>query len=468
MALRRTGFGRQNLLAAASAAAVAIAMSASAATPMNWPSGWSDAFGSEAGVNLGTSVTINAYSSNTSAGSQYTYVDRSVAVLNSVTVYSIGLYCPTAVTGMAVKLFKRNSAGNYDVVATQAVNHPGGGWYDVALTTPYAVPGTGTYYLGGMAPSGINFGQTANTGARSYKTGDVTGTGQTGFTEDTSGQTVVTRYSHSSPTVNATYDAANDWYKPSIGYSAISGATGTAFGDMTAGSAITTAFDGDNSTGPNRGNSTSAYIGKNYSGGKAVHSVVVTGRSDAGFANITPNVTINLRGKTSVPASASDGTLLGTTGSFTDTSNAIVKTITSNDTTTLYAYVWVELTYDVTCQPFIGELVINEAVFNNMSVQSIARTSPVGAPKAADLYVDIVENEAITLNTHLVAKISTDGGTTWHTCTLVAVPTSNTTKTYVAANENLADAGGGSSVAVKVEINGKDAAYTGYHLELAA
>jgi hypothetical protein len=51
-------------------------------------------------------------------------------------------------------------------------------------------------------------------------------------------------------------------------------------------------------------------------------------------------ITLNLRGKATLPASASDGTLLGTSGSIANTLSAV--TIVSTDQTTAWKYVWVE------------------------------------------------------------------------------------------------------------------------------
>jgi hypothetical protein len=53
-----------------------------------------------------------------------------------------------------------------------------------------------------------------------------------------------------------------------------------------------------------------------------------------------PRITLNLRGKATLPASASDGTLLGTSGSIANTLSAV--TIVSTDQTTAWKYVWVE------------------------------------------------------------------------------------------------------------------------------
>lgn len=56
------------------------------------------------------------------------------------------------------------------------------------------------------------------------------------------------------------------------------------------------------------------------------------------------NVTFNLRAKATAPSSASDGTLLGTSGTvpYTAVSSSPIN-IVSNDATTLWSYVWIEM-----------------------------------------------------------------------------------------------------------------------------
>jgi hypothetical protein len=122
-------------------------------------------------------------------------MDRTWSVTNGQTVVSIGAYT-TAARTLTMKLFLRNSAGNYDVVVSQSFSHPGGGWADLTLSSPFAVPGTGTYYAGFFAPSGASIDSSAGAIARSFKSGDITGTGQTGFTEDATGTTLASRVTY--------------------------------------------------------------------------------------------------------------------------------------------------------------------------------------------------------------------------------------------------------------------------------
>jgi hypothetical protein len=145
-------------------------------------------------LNGTTTVTMNTASS-TGAGQNYTLIDRSTAVLNSVEVRKIGIYSTTART-MTVKLVKRNSANNYDVVVTQAMSHGGTGWEDCTLSSPYTVPASGTYYLGAHCSSGGANPNYTGAVARAYKAAtNMTGTGQTTDGED-SASVFPVRYSY--------------------------------------------------------------------------------------------------------------------------------------------------------------------------------------------------------------------------------------------------------------------------------
>ena len=82
-----------------------------------------------------------------------------------------------------------------------------------------------------------------------------------------------------------------------------------------------------------------AYVGQNYGSATAIASGTLWGSTDIGIANNNP-ITVNLRAKATAPASASDGTLLGTL-STSNTSASI--SITSSDQVTTWNYVWFEI-----------------------------------------------------------------------------------------------------------------------------
>jgi hypothetical protein len=122
---------------------------------------------------------------NTSgAGAGYTMFCREFAIDNSSTITEVGVYSTTATT-IVVKIgLDLGSGTSFDIVASQSFSHGGAGWEDVTLSTPVSIPASGTYYAGFYCAPNIN---AIGSVARSYKLGDITGTGQTGFTADVAG-----------------------------------------------------------------------------------------------------------------------------------------------------------------------------------------------------------------------------------------------------------------------------------------
>lgn len=150
-------------------------------------------------------------------------------------------------------------------------------------------------------------------------------------------------------------------------------------GDMTGGGGLAAAFDGTTNQDDTHSASVvrtsvlpaysltgSAYIGKNFGPSpQAIGSVALYPSSGSGFfqahttgiggpddTRITgESVTFNLRAKASAPVNAADGTLLGTTTIAANQATAI--TIPSSDTTTTWAYVWVEILVTTTSIGFV-------------------------------------------------------------------------------------------------------------------
>lgn len=127
-------------------------------------------------------------------------------------------------------------------------------------------------------------------------------------------------------------------------------ATGTLFGDMTAIGGLAASFDGTTSqttAACSRSSSTSvtlAYVGNQPASAKRVYQVTCYGSSDQGYVGgANPSTTLTLYGKASAPASATDGTSLGST-TFTDTTDESAgRTIISSDQETTWAYIWVAI-----------------------------------------------------------------------------------------------------------------------------
>lgn len=141
-----------------------------------------------------TTTTIRERDSGINVGGAYTIVDMTRALIPGAIVSSIGIYS-SAAGSLKVKIVKRNSAGNFDVVVSESFAHPGGGFVDHELLAPYTVPGSGDFYLAALIDASGTFDNTA-AGSRAYKAGDVTGAGQSGFTEDSTGTTPPMRYTY--------------------------------------------------------------------------------------------------------------------------------------------------------------------------------------------------------------------------------------------------------------------------------
>ena len=189
------------------------------------------------------------------------------------------------------------------------------------------------------------------------------------------------------------------------------------FGDMTSGGGVAAAFDGNFSQSA----ATSAeklfginilsgtgYVGKNYSGAAAqvIDSCTVWPSNSDGFflpnifdffsAGWSFTVTLNLRAKATVPASSSDGTLLGTTN-FTILSTGSADadffpiTISSNDKVTAWNFVWVETVFAVTLGA--GAAVVN-SIMADCELQFF---NPTGTGTASGIKLQILGDPLLYL-----------------------------------------------------------------------
>ncbi len=178
-------------------------------------------------------------------------------------------------------------------------------------------------------------------------------------------------------------------------------------GNMTSGGGLAAAFDGNfaqaasasaektqSGTSASGVATFSSYIGKNYASAsdQTIAQATIYPSTDLGLVVATENihglvdrvdfVTINLRGKASVPASASDGTLLGTTGPIKNTTSAV--SITSTDQTTAWKYVWVEMI--LTTTSLTGGAAY---VLTNIACE-LALFSPAGSGTSSGVTVQLV------------------------------------------------------------------------------
>jgi len=106
-----------------------------------------------------------------------TYVNEASALPNGATIDTVGMYSDAAVT-LTMKIVKRNSSTNVDVVVSQSFSHPGGGWADLTLSSPYAVPASGTYYVGAFFNTDASIKYNASI-TRLFVASNITGNGQT-------------------------------------------------------------------------------------------------------------------------------------------------------------------------------------------------------------------------------------------------------------------------------------------------
>lgn len=138
----------------------------------------------------GYSEQTAAVTGSSASANGYTFFDRSFAIDNGVTIARIGVYS-TAAGSFNAKIALEVSSTSFDIVVSDGpFAHTGSGWEYFPLALAYAIPATGTYRAGFYFSSG---GMTASTPAlgRAFKSGDLTGAGQTGFATTTGGMMAV-------------------------------------------------------------------------------------------------------------------------------------------------------------------------------------------------------------------------------------------------------------------------------------
>lgn len=144
----------------------------------------------------------------------------------------------------------------------------------------------------------------------------------------------------------------------------------TKFGDMTAQAGLAAAFDGETSeTATNTASKTlggsspgTGYVGFELATATVFAGAIVYGASNGGFMSQNNAMTLNIYGSNSTPSTSSDGTLLGTSGEFTDTSDGSGGIeIESNGNLNRFTHFWVEYVRGAVSGNFYcAELVIFE------------------------------------------------------------------------------------------------------------
>lgn len=126
--------------------------------------------------------------------------------------------------------------------------------------------------------------------------------------------------------------------------------SGTRIGDMTGGGGLPAAFDGNTNQGAAAGAiklvATDAYVGKTWAAKKAIQQGQIWSANDVGFhGSVGVTIECILRAKTgTAPSSPSDGTSLGTSGTFSNVASLQTKIVASTDQTTLWDHTWWEVT----------------------------------------------------------------------------------------------------------------------------
>jgi hypothetical protein len=222
----------------------------------------------------------------------------------------------------------------------------------------------------------------------------------------------------------------------------------TTIGTMTAASGIAAAFDGIFSKGANSCASAQlnnqpgspgdfitldAYVGKNYSAAsdQRIATATVYASTDLGFAyqiqtshNTTGfvrsfaggvGIILELRGKATAPSSPSDGTLLGSSGIFSNTTQPV--TITSTDQTTAWKYVWIRAyLYNTLADLFPGEISTTTYVFDSFIAQ-VSYFSPSGTGTSDGVTVQIVGDPLLYTTPIRVWRLGLFSDTTgWPRC----------------------------------------------------
>ena len=102
---------------------------------------------------------------------------------------------------------------------------------------------------------------------------------------------------------------------------------------------------------------------------------------------------------------------------------------------------------------------------NNMTLSSVAYAA-ASVPTTSRVAVQLIETDAITINTDLIARVSRDGGTTWATAALSLSQSLIGPKMYEATGINLASLGSGISMKWEVSTaNNKNVAVSGVVLQ---
>lgn len=221
---------------------------------------------------------------------------------------------------------------------------------------------------------------------------------------------------------NATYDSAGDYYHNPGAQSEVDYAGSTNIGDMTSGGGLAAAFNGitaqaDSACAASGSTTTGKFVGKDWGVGntKNLTGVKVWGASNNGYAKNAQVVSIYLYGSATAPASATDGTVLGTiAASLADTDSSNPKELLTGVTSGDYRYHWVAVVpAGSTDAVLLAEVEFYEGgEVQNMTLIPSAVTANA-APEDATLYFVHKAVDSVTLGTDIKVRVTRDNGSTW-------------------------------------------------------
>jgi hypothetical protein len=245
-----------------------------------------------------------------------------------------------------------------------------------------------------------------------------------------------------STSTNEVHDSTTNSYSGKVN-STVAQGTGTAIGNTTEGGGLAAAFDGNTSQAYGASasrSSNSSFIGKDFGSGvtKTITSVQIFSSSSH-----------NIQGSAST-AVAATFTLQGSTDNFSSSTvdlgtGSLSLGAGDNGTlaaTTLSPFRYVRVKIDTaTGNLGVGEVIFTEQTINNMTLVSNAFTAD-SAPSSSVIGLQVVENEAITMNTDVTLEISRNDG-------------SNFTAAPVTLKTNLAQSGTKYYESAAIDISGQ-------------
>lgn len=256
---------------------------------------------------------------------------------------------------------------------------------------------------------------------------------------------------------NAVYDVANDWYKPSIVTTSV---------QLNAPASTAPAVDATylDRTHDIPNNRTIQSLGV-YSTTARTFSVKILRQNSTTNFDVLLSVSVSHAGggwqdvllptPFVVPASGTYNMASFTTGGTPNVTASIARSTINSDATGS------ALTFTANTGVVHPMRYAYGANYDNMTLRSIAYAA-AAVPTTGRLAVQLVETDAITINTDLIARISRDGGTTWATAALSLTQSLIGPKMYEANGISLASLGSGTSMKWEIATaNNKNVAVSG-------